>query len=107
MYSYLNADRGFLQRGLNAKQHGQVSIDPLWLLFKFKLAVFTVPAKALACAMTCDPCQPTKFKGYIRVFICVCTGYLTHHFHALKLFRMTSMMLRTGKYTIREVPSLK
>ena len=107
MYSYLNVDRGFLQRGLTTENHIQISLGPLWLLFKFKLAVFTVPAKALACVMTCDPSQPTKFKGYIRVFIYVGAGYLIHLFHALKPFRMTSRRLRIGKYTIREVSSLK
>ena len=56
-------------------EHGNAkSLDLLSLLFKFKLAVITVPAKALECAITCDPCQPTKFKGYIRVFIYVGTG---------------------------------
>ena len=87
MYSHLNVDRGFPKRGLNTINHGNIntkSLDLLSLLLKFKLAVFTVPIKALACAMTCDPCQPTKFKGYIRVFIYVGGGYLIHHFHALK-----------------------
>ena len=74
MYSYLNVDRGFLQRGLTTKCHMKISVAPLWSAVEFKLAVFTVPAKALACSMTCDPCQPTKFKGYIRVFIYVGAG---------------------------------
>ena len=107
MYSYLNVDRGFLQRGLTAISHNQTSLDPLWSAVKFRLAVFTVPAKVLACSMTCDPCQPTKFKGYIRVFIYLGAGYLIHHFHALKPFGMTSRRSRTNKYTTREVPSLK
>ena len=75
MYSYLNVDRGFLQRGLNAMNHTKISIHPCWSAVKFKMAVFTVPAKALACSMTCDPCQPTKVKGYISVFIHVGAGY--------------------------------
>ena len=57
------------------------SIDPPCTAGKFKLAVFSVPTKALA--LTCDSCQSTKFKGYIREFIYVGTGYLIHHFHAL------------------------
>ena len=89
------------------KKPNMNSLDPLCLLFKFKLAVFTVPAKALACSMTCDSCQPTKFKEYMRVFIYVGTGYLIHHFHALNPFRMTSGRSRTNKYTTREVSSLK
>ena len=66
MYSYLNVDRGFPQRGLIAINHENIntkSLDLLSLLFKFKLAVFTVPTKAMACSMPFDPCQPTKFKG--------------------------------------------
>ena len=107
MYSYLNVDRGFLQRGLNAINYAKISIDTLWSAVIFKLAVFPVPTKTLVCSMTCDLCQPTKFKGYIRVFIYVGAGYLIHHFHALKLFRMTCRRFRTRSYTIREVPSLR
>ena len=66
---------------------------------KFKLAVFTVPTNALTCALTCDPCQPTKFEGYIKVFIYVGAGYLIPHFHVLKPFRITSMSLIIDKYT--------
>ena len=109
MYSYLNVDRGFPQGGLNGKIMKFVntnSLDLLSLLFKFKLAMFTVPTKALACSMTCDPCQPIKFKEYIRVFIYVGAGYLIHHFHALKPFKITSGRSRTNKYTTGEVPSL-
>ena len=40
------------------------TIGPICSAVKFKLAVFTVPAKALACPVTCDPCQPTKYQGY-------------------------------------------
>ena len=82
--------------------------DPLCTVAKFKLAVFTVPAHTLACALTCDPYQPNKFKGYLRVFIYVGTGYLIHHFHAKKkTFRTTSRRLRIDTYTIGEGPSLK
>ena len=71
MCSYLNIDRGFIQRGLTTQNHQEISIIPLWFLFKFKLAVFTVPPNALAYAMTCDPCQPTKSKGLHKgVHIC-------------------------------------
>ena len=56
----------------------KISVDPLCSAVEFKLAVFTVPTKALASSMICDPCQPTKFKGYIRVFIYVGAGYLTY-----------------------------
>ena len=83
------------------------TLNLLSLLFKFRLAVFKVPTKVLACAMTCDLCQPTKFKGYIQVFIYVGAGHLIHHFHALKPFRMTSRISRKNKYTTGEVPSLK
>ena len=38
-------------------------MGPQYTAGKFELAVFTVPPKALAFAMTCVPCQPTKFKG--------------------------------------------
>ena len=41
----------------------KTTLDPICSAVKFKLAVFTVPAKALACSMSCDLCQPTKFKG--------------------------------------------
>ena len=82
-------------------------IGPPCTADKFKLAVFTLPVNALACAMTCDPCHTTKFKGYIRVFIYVGAGYLIHPFHALKSFRTTSGSLGIGEYTIGEVPSLK
>ena len=64
MYSYLNVVRGFLQRGLKTEYHVKTSVDPLWSALKVKLTVFKVPAKDLACSMTCDPCQPTIFKGY-------------------------------------------
>ena len=84
-----------------------MSTGPPCTAGKFKLAVFTVPTNALACSMTCDPCQPTKFKGYLRVFIYVGAGHPIHHFHALKPFRPTSGKLRIGKYTIGEGPSLK
>ena len=107
MYSYLNVDRGFLKRGLTATYHKEISIAPLWSAVEFKLTVFTVPTKAFACSMTCEPCQPTKFKAYIRVFIYVGAEYLIHYFQALKPFKMTSRRLRIGKYTTREVPSLK
>ena len=39
-------------------------MDPTWSAVKFILAVFMVPANALACSVTCDPCQPIEFKGY-------------------------------------------
>ena len=84
-----------------------ILIGPPCTAGKFKLVVFTVPAKALAYAMTCEPCQPITFKGYVRVFIYVGAGYLIHHFHALKPFGTTSGRPRIGKSTIREVPSLK
>ena len=29
---------------------------------EFKLAVFTIPVYALACALICDHCQPTKIQ---------------------------------------------
>ena len=64
MYSYLNADNGSIQVGEILENHQKSSIGPMCSAIKFKLAVFTVPAKALACSMTCDPCQPMKFKGY-------------------------------------------
>ena len=61
-------------------------IGPPCAAGKFKLVVFTVPANALTCAMTHDPCQPTKFKGYIRVIIYVGNGYIIHHFmHKINL----------------------
>ena len=78
MYSYINVDRGCPQRDLTTKYHKEISIAPLWSADEFKLAVFTVPTKALACSMTCDPYQPTKFKGYIRVFTYVGVGYLIY-----------------------------
>ena len=81
--------------------------DPPCTIAKFKLAVFTVPGNALACELTCDPCQPTKFKGYLRVFIYVGAEYLIHHLHALKPFRTTSGRLRIDRYTIVEGTSLK
>ena len=85
----------------------QILVDHMCSAVKFKLAVFMFPAKALECSMIYDPCQPTKFKGYIRVFIYVGAGYIIHYFHALKPFRMTSRRFRKDKYPIREVPSLK
>ena len=98
---------GASSREFNYRKACINQIGPPCTAGKFKLAVFTVPAKALACAMTCGPYQPTKFKGYIRVFIYVGVGYLIHHFHALKPFRTTSRRLRIGEYTIGKVPSLK
>ena len=35
---------------------------PTWPAIKFKMAVFTGPTKTWACLVTCDSCQPTKFK---------------------------------------------
>ena len=35
--------------------------------------------------MTCDTCQPIKFKMYSRVIIYVGSGYLTHLFQAVLL----------------------
>ena len=65
MYSYLIMDWGLLPVSLFTQKHNQ-SQQVLPVLFaNSKLAVFTIPANAL----TCDPCQPTKFKGYLRVFI--------------------------------------
>ena len=64
MYSYLNAGRGSIQVGEILENHQQCSIGPTCSAIKFKLAVFTVPTKALACPVTYDPCLPTKFKGY-------------------------------------------
>ena len=110
MYSYLNTGRGFHPEKINLENHQnnqQNTLDPISLLFKCKLAVFPVPTKALVCSMTCDCCQPTKFKAYIRLFIYVGDRYLIHYFHALEPFRMTSGRFRTNKYTIREVPSLR
>ena len=107
MYSYLITDGGASSREFNYRKSYFKQTGPPCTAGKFKLAAFTVPANALACAMTCDPYQPNKFKGYIRVFIYVGTGYLIPHFHALKPFRTTSGRLRIGKYTIKEVPSLK
>ena len=55
------------RKGKLRKKHMKISditaIDPICIAVKFKLAVFTVPAKALAFSVTLDPCQPTKFKG--------------------------------------------
>ena len=99
MYSYLSTDGGLLPGSFNCTKSNLNQTGPPCTAGKFKLAVFTVPAKALACAMTYDPCQPTKLKGYIRVFIYVGAGYLIHHFHALKPFRTTSWNLRIGEYT--------
>ena len=107
MYSYLITDGGLLPGSSNHTKSYLNQTGPPCTAGKFKLAVFTVLTKALACAMTCDHCQPTKFKGYIKVFIYVVTGYLIHHFHALKPFRTTSRRLRIGEYTTGEVPSLK
>ena len=103
MYSYLITDGGLLPVSLNHKKSYLNQTGPPCTAGKFKLAVFTVPAKSLACAMTCYPCQPTKFKGY--------KGYsymwVIHYFHALEPFRTTGGRLRIGEYTIGEVPSLK
>ena len=74
---------------------------------EFKLVVFTVPANALACALTCDSCQPTKFKGHPRAFIYVGDGYLIYHFDVLKPFRTTSGSSIIDIYTTGEGPSLK
>ena len=43
---------------------------------EFKLAVFTIPAYVLACALICDHCQPTNFKGHPRAFIYIGDWYL-------------------------------
>ena len=84
MYCYLISDAGLLPGRLTTQNCQQNSIGPPCTVAKFKLAVFTVPANALACALTCDPCQPTKFKGHPRVFMYVGVGYPIYHFHALK-----------------------
>ena len=66
MYSYLNAGRGIIQVEEILENHQKYSIgpSPISYTIKFKLAVYTVPTKALACSMACEPCQPIKFKGY-------------------------------------------
>ena len=92
---------------INHKKLLTNSIGPPCTVARFKLAVFTSLANALACALTCDPCQPTKFKGHPRVFIYIGIGYLIYHFHALKPFSITSRRLRIDRYTIGEGPSLK
>ena len=38
-------------------------VDPLWSGVKFKLAVFTVPSKALACSVTCAPANLLNLRG--------------------------------------------
>ena len=110
MYSYLNIGREVHPDRINLENHQnnqQHTLDLISLLLKFKLEVFTVPTKALACSMTCDPCQPNTFKGYWRVSIYVGAGYLIQYVHALKPFRITSSRFRTDKYIVGEVPSLK
>ena len=61
---------------------------PIWSAMEFKLAVFTVLPNIWACSVTHDPCQPTKFKGYSRVFIYVGAGHLIYNVNALKLLRI-------------------
>ena len=97
MYSYLITDWGLLPGTLNCTKSYLNQTGPPCTAGKFKLAVFTVPAKPLACAMTCDPCQPTKFQRYIKVFIYVGARYQILQFHALKPFRTTSGSPRIGK----------
>ena len=84
MYSYLNIGRGHHPGRINLKNHQIYKHkNPTCPAVKFKLAVFTVPANAWACSVTCDPCQPTKFEGYRGVFIYVGNGHLIHYSHAL------------------------
>ena len=71
MYSYIITGGGASSREVNCTKSYLNQTGPPCTAAKFKLAMFTVPAKALACAIPCDPSQPTKFKGYIRVFIYV------------------------------------
>ena len=104
MYSYLLIDGGLLPGVYLKKTYLDQTLPPRTVA-KFKLAVFTVLANTLACALPCDPCQPTKFKGYL--FIYVGAGYLIHHFHALKPYRTTSRRVRIDRFTIGEGPSLK
>ena len=47
-------------------------------VLKLKLAVNTGPAQTQACSVTCDPYQPTKFKGYRRVLLFMGAGHLIH-----------------------------
>ena len=82
MSCYLITDGGLLPGSLIMEKTCTKQIGPPCTAGKFKLAVLTVPTNALACAVICDPCQPTKFKGYLRVFIYVGAGYLIHNFHA-------------------------
>ena len=63
MYSYLDVGRWFNQIGLIQQIIKYTNVNnliPMWFTIKFKLALFTVPAHAWACSVTCDPCQPTK-----------------------------------------------
>ena len=98
MYSYLILARGLLPESLGTKISSKCTVA------EFKLAVFTVPAYAMACALTCDCCQPTKFKGHPRAFIYVGDGYLIYDFHALEPFRTTSGSSRIDQFTVGEGP---
>ena len=106
MYSYL-ISAGHLFLGDKYRNSLWNTTCPPCTTAEFKLAVFTVPANALACALSCDSCQPTKFKGHPRAFIYVRDGYLFYDFHALKPFRTTSRSSRIDRYTTGEGPLLK
>ena len=87
MYSYLNVGRWY-HPGRKYLENYQISSHKLKIYStcatnKFKLAVFTVAINTWACSVTRDPCQPTKFKGYRRVFMYDGTEHLIHCIHAL------------------------